>query len=127
LPLCLIYDANLVSLEPPSAIPIVFYRTALGGEPIRDWLRSLPIEDRQKIGRDLAVVQYGWPVGMPLCRPLGGGVWEVRSNLPSRHIARILFFVHEGRIGVVRGFIKKTQRTPPDDLALARQRMREMT
>jgi phage-related protein len=78
------------------------------------------------MGHDLAVVQYGWPVGMPLCRALGGGLWEVRSTLPSRRIARMLFFVHENRIGVVHGFIKKTQRTPPDDLALARRRMMEM-
>ncbi len=110
-----------------SAIPVVSYRTVQGGEPIREWLRTLPIEDRRKIGRDLALVQYGWPIGMPLCRALGAGLWEVRSSLPSRRIARILFFVHEGRIGVVHGFIKKTQRTPPAELALARQRMREMT
>ena len=63
---------------------------------------------------------------MPLCRSLGSGLWEVRSNLPSRRIARVLFFVHEGRIGVVHGFVKKTQRTPPEDLALARRRMQEM-
>jgi phage-related protein len=109
-----------------AAIPVIFYRTARRGEPVRDWLRSLPIEDRQTIGRDLAVIQYGWPVGMPLCRALGGGMWEVRSTLPSRRIARMLFFVHENRIGVVHGFIKKTQRTPPDDLTLARRRMTEM-
>jgi len=63
---------------------------------------------------------------MPLCRSLGHGLWEVRSNLPSRRIARVLFFIHEGRIGVLHGFVKKTQRTPPDDLAIARQRIREM-
>lgn len=63
---------------------------------------------------------------MPLCRALGGGLWEVRSPLPSHRIARVLFFVDEGRIGVVHGFVKKTQQTPPDDLALARERMKEM-
>jgi phage-related protein len=63
---------------------------------------------------------------MPLCRALGNGMWEVRTTLPSRRIARLLFFVHENRIGAVHGFIKKTQRTPPDDLALARRRMTEM-
>jgi phage-related protein len=78
---------------------------------MRDWLRGLPVEDRHRIGRDLALVQYGWPMGMPLCRSLGSGLWEVRSNLPSRRIARLVFFIHEGRIGVVNGFIKKTQRT----------------
>jgi phage-related protein len=114
-------------VQPPSAIPVVFYRTAQGGEPVRDWLRSLPAEDRRRLGRDLARVQYGWPVGMPLCRSLGGGLWEVRSTLPSRRIARALFFIVEEQIAVVHGFIKKTQRTPPQDIALARQRMKEIT
>jgi len=86
----------------------------------------LPDDDRREIGFDLATVQVGWPVGMPLCRSLGDGIWEVRSSLPSRRIARILFFVHEGRIGIVNGFIKKTMKTPPDEIELARKRMKEM-
>lgn len=107
-------------------IPVVFYRSPSGAEPVRDWLRGLPEGDRRAIGADLALAQVGWPVGMPLCRPLSGGLWEVRSDLPSRRIARLLFFVHENRIGVVHGFIKKTQKTPPGDLELARKRMQEM-
>ena len=107
-------------------IPVVFYRTSRKAEPVLEWLRSLPAEDRRAIGTDLATVQFGWPIGMPLCRPLGEGLWEVRSSLPSRRIARLLFFVHEGRIGVVHGFIKKTQKTPAEDLDLARRRMKEM-
>lgn len=66
-------------------------------------------------------------MGLPLCRPLSAGLWELRSSLPSSTIARVLFFFHEGRIGVVHGFIKKTQKTPPADLELARTRMKEMT
>lgn len=107
-------------------IPVFFYRTATGAEPVRDWLRALPEDDRRTIGFDLATLQVGWPVGMPLCRSLGKGLWELRSSLPSRRIARILFFVHEERIGILHGFIKKTQRTPPDDIDLARERMKEM-
>jgi phage-related protein len=107
-------------------IKAVFYRTTGGTEPVLDWLRSLPAEDRRVIGTDLATVQLGWPIGMPLCRPLGSGLWEVRSTLPSRRIARLLFFVEGGRIGVVHGFIKKTQKTPEADLELARKRMKEM-
>lgn len=107
-------------------IPAVFYRTAGDTEPVIDWLRSLPVEDRRAIGTDLSTVQFGWPIGMPLCRPLGGGLWEVRSTLPSRRIARLIFFVHRDRIGVVHGFIKKTQKAPADDLDLARRRMKEM-
>lgn len=108
-------------------IPVFFYRTSSGNEPVRDWLRSLPDTDRRIIGFDLATVQVGWPVGMPLCLPLGGGLWEVRSILTSRRIARILFCVHEGRIGILHGFIKKTQKTPQDEIELARKRMKEMT
>jgi len=97
-----------------------------GAETVLDWLRSLPPDDRRTIGTDLATVQFGWPIEMPLCRPLGGGLWEVRSSLPSHGIARLMFFVAGNRIGVVQGFIKKTQKTPAGDLELARRRMKEM-
>jgi phage-related protein len=107
-------------------IPVVFYRTASGAEPVRDWLRSLSAEDRRSIGSDLATVQVGWPLGMPLCRPLGARLWEVRSKLSNNRIARLVFFVAENRIGVVHGFIKKTQKTPPAEIALAQKRMKEM-
>jgi phage-related protein len=108
-------------------IPVVFYRTAAGVEPVRDWLRSLSPDDRRCIGSDLATVQVGWPIGMPLCRPLGGGLWEVRSKLLNNRIARLVFFVAGSRIGVVHGFVKKTQKTPPAEIALAQKRMKEMT
>jgi phage-related protein len=107
-------------------IPVVFYRSPMGTEPVREWLRSLPADDRRAIGGDLATVQVGWPIGMPLCRALGGGLWELRCNLPSRRIARLLFFAADGRLGIVHGFIKKTQKTPPEDLELGRRRMKEM-
>lgn len=110
----------------PTEIPVLFYRTSGGAEPVLEWLRGLPPGDRRTIGTDLATVQFGWPIGMPLCRSLGGGLWEVRSALPSRRIARLVFFVERDRIGVVHGFIKKTQKTPADDLDLARRRMKEM-
>jgi phage-related protein len=107
-------------------LPVLFHRTSGGAEPVLEWLRGLPADDRRAIGADLATVQFGWPIGMPLCRPLGNGLWEVRATLPSRRIARLLFFVAEDRIGVVHGFIKKTRNTPADDLDLARRRMKEM-
>lgn len=103
----------------------MFYRTQGGTEVVRDWLRSLDEADRQAVGLDLMRVQYRWPVGMPLCRALGDGLWEVRTSLPSNRIARVLFSVQQGRILVLHGFIKKTQKTPADDMALARRRNRE--
>jgi phage-related protein len=69
--------------------------------------------------------QFRWPVGMPLCRSLGDGLWEVRSNVKGNRIARVLFCVTEGRLVALHGFIKKTQKTPDADLKLARKRKRE--
>lgn len=107
-------------------IPAVFYRSAGGSEPAREWLRALPVEDRRVVGRDIATVEFGWPVGMPVCRPLSGGVWEVRSSLPSGRIARVLHCMQEGRMVLLHALVKKTQKTPPGDLALARTRKQEV-
>src|SRR5580700_3047813 len=107
-------------------IPVVFYRTAAGAEPVREWLRSLSTEDRRTIGTDLATIQVGWPIGMPLCRSLGAGLWEVRSRLSGNRIARLVFFVAKDRVGVVHGFIKKTQKTPAAEIDIAQARMKEM-
>jgi len=104
---------------------VVFYRTPAGSEVVRNWLRSLDEGDRNVIGQDLMRVQYRWPVGMPLCRAMGDGLWEVRSDLPSSRVARVLFSVHQGRILVLHGFIKKSRKTPDEDLALARRRKGE--
>jgi phage-related protein len=86
---------------------------------------ELSMKDRNAIGLDLMRVQYRWPVGMPLCRALGDGLWEVRTSLPSRRIARVFFCAVQDRIVVLHGFIKKTQKTPEDELSLARRRKME--
>jgi phage-related protein len=83
-------------------------------------------EDRREIGQDIATVEYGWPVGMPVCRPLGQGLWEVRSNLPDKRIVRVIFCVAQGQMVLLHGFIKKTQKIPGEALVLARKRMKEI-
>jgi len=107
-------------------IPLAFYRTAGGSEPVRDWLKAMARDDRLEIGADLQRVQYRWPVGMPLCRPMKGGLWEVRTNLPTKTISRVLVCFHDGVLIALHGFIKKSQKTPDDDLAIARRRMNEV-
>lgn len=109
----------------PRKIPVVFYRTPSGAEVVLDWLRSLDAEDRGVIGQDLMRAQFRWPVGMPLCRPLGEGLWEVRSSLSNNRIARLFVCFVDGRIVALHGFIKKTRKTPDDELRLARKRQRE--
>jgi hypothetical protein len=57
-------------------VPAIFFRTEAKGEPVRDWLRRLPSpEDRKRIGEDIKTVEFGWPVGMPMCKPLGDGIY----------------------------------------------------
>ena len=102
-------------------LSVIFFRTEAGNEPVREWLKKLPASERAAIGEDLKTLQFRWPLGMPLVRSLGGGLWELRSNLPTR-IARCLFYVQRSRIVVLHGFIKKTQKTPPEDKALALKR-----
>jgi phage-related protein len=102
-------------------VPAIFFRTEAGGEPIREWLKGLPPEDRKNIGEDIKTVEFGWPIGMPVCRPLGSGLYEVRTSLAQNRIARMLFYIDKkNRMVLLHGFIKKTQKTPDEDLALAR-------
>jgi len=67
-----------------------FYALPSGRRPVREWLLGLPREDRRIIGRDIQQVEFGWPIGMPYCRPLGHGLWEVRSDLTGNRIARVI-------------------------------------
>ena len=92
---------------------------------MREWLQSLTQADKRILGEDIKTVEYGWPIGMPLCRSMGNGLREMRSTLPHG-IARILFCVSDGSLVLLHGFIKKTDKTPVNDLTVARNRMREV-
>ena len=105
-------------------LAVVFFRTDTGAEPVREWLRSLPKEERQAIGEDILTVQFAWPVGRPLVGYQDDQIWEVRSRLKNR-IARTLFIMHEQEMVLLHGFIKKEQKTPKADLDLAKKRKRQ--
>lgn len=114
-----------VQSEPPEnqgkRLPAIFFRTEAGGEPVREWLKGLSPDDRKRIGEDVKTVEFGWPIGMPVCRPLGQGIYEVRTSLAQNRIARVLFYIdRKARMVLLHGFVKKTQKTPGEDLVLAR-------
>jgi phage-related protein len=112
--------------QSPQKIPLIFFRTAAGTEPVREWLKGLPEGERQAVGKDLLRAQWRWPVGMPLCRPMGTGLWEIRTDLPTKRTARVLLCVYREHLVALHGFIKKTRATPEEDWALARKRQREL-
>jgi hypothetical protein len=78
-------------------LPVRFYLSPTGRNPVREWILELPSEDRHTVGKDIQKLEFGWPIGRPHCAPLG------------------------------HGFIKKTQKTPQQDVDLALKRKREVT
>ena len=98
----------------------------MGGEVVSDSLKSLGSDDRRRIGEDLATVQFGCLSACRFVARSETALWEVRTSLASRRIARLIFFFDQGEIGLLNGFIKKTPKTPPEEIALARKRMKEM-
>jgi putative component of toxin-antitoxin plasmid stabilization module len=62
-------------------------------------LLELDKTDRGIVGLDIAKVEFGWPLGMPICRSVGGGIWEVRSTIRAGKIeARVYFAVDRGEM-----------------------------
>jgi phage-related protein len=111
---------------PLKKFPAAFYQSPNGAEPVREWLQTFSKADRGVLGKDIATVEFGWPIGMPICRPLSAGLWEIRSSLPSKREARVIFCVVKERIILLHGFIKKTQKTPLKELRLAASRKKEI-
>jgi phage-related protein len=108
----------------PQKLEAVFYKSRSGAEPVRDWLKGLPKDERKAIVEDIAYVQFKWPIGKPRVDHLRGAVWEVRTSLAKR-IARTLFAVEAGVMLLLHGFIKKTQATPGSEIDLAEKRLKE--
>src|SRR5262249_45387279 len=101
-------------------------KTLLAANPYASGYEGFPLEDRKLIGRDIQKVEFGWPLGMPYCRNLGSGLWEVRSDLTDGKIGRVIFCVAKERMVLLHGFVKKTQKTQERDLKLAVKRMKEV-
>ena len=106
-------------------IPAIFFQTEAGSEPVRSWLNGMAREDRRLIGEDIKSVEFGWPIGMPTCRPLGDGLWEVRTDLQGNRISRVFYVDTRQRMVLLHGILKKTRATPPSDLDMARKQMRK--
>ncbi|MES9885163.1 MAG: type II toxin-antitoxin system RelE/ParE family toxin [Sedimenticola sp.] len=114
-----------MSVEP--ILTVYFFLTSSGNEPVREWLKSLNPEDRKVIGEDIKVVQFRWPLGMPLVRKMESSLWEIRSNLENGNISRVFFTVKGSKLNLLHGFIKKSQKTPKKDIDLARTRKNQWT
>lgn len=112
-------EANIPTLS------VKFYRTESGNEPVREWLKDLPVDEKKAIGEEIKTVQFGWPLGMPVVRKMESALWEVRVDLVGK-IARVLFTVEDSMMILLHGFMKKSEKTPLNDLKTARDRMKDL-
>ncbi len=113
--------------SPAKVLEVRFYKTDAGRMPVQEWLKGLSWADKKTIGEDLKTVEFGWPLGIPVVRKMEKDLWEVRSELTSNRVARILFTVHEASIVLLHGFIKKSKKIPTSHLKLAKQRMKKFS
>ncbi len=105
---------------------VLFYENANGKKPVKEWLHSLSKNDRKIIGEDIKTIEYGFPIGMPTCRKLENKLYEIRSNISDKRITRVIFVVINKYIILLNGFIKKSQKTPKNEIILAKQRAKEI-
>ncbi len=108
-----------------SDLSVAFFRLDSGKEPVRLWLRGMPPVDRRTIGEDIKTLQLGWPIGMPLARKMDADLWELRTRTTTG-IARVFFTVFEHHIVLLHGFVKKSEKTPARELALAKRRLSQL-
>jgi phage-related protein len=101
------------------------YQESSGKVPILEWLKDFNKDERKIIDRDIKYTQYTWPWKMPLIKPLGGSLMEIRIKLKNKQV-RIFFILHEGVIMLLHGFVKKTQKTPNNELELALKRAKQI-
>ncbi len=114
----------IICMEREEPLEAAFYKTRQNNQPCRDFLLSLDRNDRREVGADIFAVQKGFPLGLPLCRKMGSDLWEVRSDVADG-ICRIFFTVYKNTMILLHGFIKKSQKTPQDELDTANSRLKD--
>jgi phage-related protein len=104
--------------------PIVWYRTPSGREIVREVVSELDKADRQIVGSDLKLTQFRFPKGAPILKPLGSGLYEVRSTISGRREFRcvLVYDGSEDTLVIVHAFVKKSQKMPLADMNLAKAR-----
>ena len=102
---------------------VVFYRDEQGGTPVLEFLKGLDHEAQQSIGWAIEQLRTrNVRAREPLVKHLEGKLWELRRESKT-NIYRVIYFFFMGRrIVLVHGFQKKTTKTPPQELVLARTR-----
>ena len=101
---------------------VIFYDKPDGNEPVKDFLLSLDKKMRTKMLRTISILaDNGTDLREPHSKFLGDGIFELRAKIGS-DITRVLYFFFVGhRIILTNGFIKKTQKTPKNEIEEAKK------
>ena len=101
---------------------IDFYDKEDGTKPAEDFISELPLKMRAKIARAVGMLKAnGTKLREPYSKHLEDGIFEIRAQVSS-DISRVLYFFMVGkRVILTHGFIKKTQKTPPSEIARAKK------
>lgn len=102
-----------------------FFKKKSGDEPVRVWLRALERPVRLAVGSDIERVQWRWPISKPLVGSFGEGLYEVRTSIDG-NIFRVFFCIEGSAMVLLHAFTKKTQKTPDDELEIARKRQKKV-
>ncbi len=106
---------------------VIFYKTETGESPVQDFLYTLSIKQRRKVAWVLGAIRDLPFVHRAYFKKLidTDNIWEVRIDFGSDTF-RLLGFMDKGNLVILtNGFIKKTDRTPPAEIALAEKRKKD--
>ena len=93
-----------------------FFKTEKGNEPVRDFLKALSSEDKKSVGAD---VMADW---LSYCQKIGCRFMGNKNEYFDKRICRIMFTVCENKMLLLHAFVKKTQKTPKEDMELGKKR-----
>lgn len=113
----------IYGMERKEPLSTVFFKTEQGNQPCRDFILSLSQDDKREVGARIFEVQKGFPMGLPLVRKMSSDLWEIRVNITDG-ICRIFFTIAEDFMVLLHGFVKKTQKTPQNELITAQNRLK---
>lgn len=111
-------------MERAEPLKAAFFKTEKGNQPCRDFIISLNQEDKKEVGAEIFEVQEGFPIGLPLVRKMNSDLWEIRVDL-SDGICRIFFTIMNNTMILLHGFVKKSQKTPQNELKTAENRLKQ--
>lgn len=102
---------------------VIFYEKENGDKPVENFLDELDIKMRAKLlGLLMILEEKGNMLREPYTKHLDDGIFELRA-VSGGNITRVLFFFYyEGKIILTNGFVKKTQKTPRQEIELAKER-----